>query len=63
MHYKLFVIKTLYSGRIYLEEFPWLKCWITALNVSESELQSCYYIHLQTNILGKGIKPLIPTKL
>ena len=27
--------------------------------VSEFELQSHYYIHLQTNTLGKGMNPLI----
>ena len=27
--------------------------------VSEFELQSCYYVHFQTNILGKGMNPLI----
>ena len=26
---------------------------------SEFELQSCYYIHFRTNILGKGMNPLI----
>ena len=28
--------------------------------VSEFKLQSCYYIHFQTNTLGKGMNPLIP---
>ena len=28
--------------------------------VSEFELQSRYYIHFQTNTLGKGMNPLIP---
>ena len=27
--------------------------------VSEFELQLCYYIHFQTNTLGKGMMPLI----
>ena len=27
--------------------------------VSEFELQSCYYVHFQTNTLGKGMNPLI----
>ena len=31
------------------------------LEVSTFELQSCYYVHFQTNILGKGMKSLIPT--
>ena len=28
--------------------------------VSEFKLQSCYYIHFQTNTLGKGMNMLIP---
>ena len=27
--------------------------------VSEFVLQSCYYVHIRKNILGKGMKPLI----
>ena len=27
--------------------------------VSEFKLQSCYYLHFLTNILGKGMHPLI----
>ena len=27
--------------------------------VSEFKLQSCYYVHLWTNTLGKGMNPLI----
>ena len=30
------------------------------LEVSEFELYSCYYIHIQTNTLEKGINPLLP---
>ena len=33
-----------------------MDCWIV---VSEFELQSRYYVHFQTNILGKGINSLI----
>ena len=33
-----------------------LECGIV---VSESELQSHYYVHFQTNTLGKGMNPLI----
>ena len=29
------------------------------LEISEIELQSCYYIHFQTNTLGKGMNTLI----
>ena len=31
------------------------------LEISEFELQSGYYVNLQTNNLVKGMKPLIPT--
>ena len=30
------------------------------LKISEFELQSDYYLHFQTNTLGKGMNPLIP---
>ena len=30
-----------------------------SLEVSEFELQSCYYVHFGTDILGKGMNPLI----
>ncbi len=29
------------------------------LEVSEFKLHSCYYVHFQTNTLGKGMNPLI----
>ena len=31
----------------------------SSLKVSEFELQSYYYVHFQTNTLGKGMNPLI----
>ena len=31
--------------------------------VREFKLQLCYYIHFQTNTLGKGMNPLIPQQL
>ena len=30
------------------------------IRVDEFQLLSCYSIHFQTNILGKGMNPLIP---
>ena len=47
---------------IALREVP-MALWLTILDcniiVSEFEMQSCYYIHFLTNILGKGMRPLI----
>ena len=31
-----------------------VKAMDCGIGVSEFELQSCYYVHFQTNILGKG---------
>ena len=31
-----------------------------SLEVSEFEFQSSYYVDVQTNIIGKGMNPLIP---
>ena len=33
------------------------------LDVREFEIQPCCYVHFRTNILGKGMKPLIPPAL
>ena len=48
---------------IYIQGGPWgimanvMDC---GLKISEFELQLCYYIHFQSNTLGKGMNPLIP---
>ena len=34
-----------------------------ALDVSEFELQSLYYDHIQVNILGNDINPIIPSAM
>ena len=34
--------------------------WDFDIVVSKFKLQSCYYIHFQTNALGKGMNPLSP---
>ena len=31
------------------------------ITVSEFELQSCYYVHFQTNTIGKGIQSPYPS--
>ena len=31
----------------------------SSIEVSEFELQSCYYVHFQTNTLGKGMNSLV----
>ena len=33
-----------------------MDCWI---EVSEFELQLCYYVHFRINTLGKGMNPII----
>ena len=32
--------------------------WLTGLIVGKFQLESCYYIHFQTNTLGEGMNPL-----
>ena len=36
-----------------------VKVMDSGIVVSELKLQSCYYIHFQTNTLGKGMNPFI----
>ena len=33
------------------------------IEVSEFELQTCYYFHFRTNTFAKGMNPQIPQKL
>ena len=39
----------------------WLKCWTVTFEISEFELQSCYYIHFQISTLEKSMNnPISP---
>ena len=37
-----------------------VKAMVCEIVAREFELHSRYYVHFQTNILGKGMNPLIP---
>ena len=36
-----------------------VKAMVCEIVAREFEIQSCYYVHFQTNTIGKGMNPLI----
>ena len=36
-----------------------LDAWSSAVQRGQKKLQSCHYVHFQTNTLGKGMNPLL----
>ena len=47
----------IFNISLHLREYP--RGGMVKAMDCESKLQSCYYIHFQTNTLGKGMNPLI----